>query len=101
MPFINTIRRHHKAHHNMGIMMHFNMNLTFPIADWLLNTSDLKRGLIGHLFNGYDESHVKPELEPIMARFRTNDTQERRCTLDGPTLEADELRSMASVGSHI
>src|SRR6185295_12312782 len=34
MPFVNTIRRHHKAHHNMGIMMHCNMNLTIPIADW-------------------------------------------------------------------
>ena len=22
MPFVNTIRRHHRAHHNMGIMMH-------------------------------------------------------------------------------
>jgi hypothetical protein len=101
MPFINTIRRHHTAHHNMGIMMHFNMNLTFPIADWLLSTSDLDRGLLGHLFNGYDEAHLKPELAPIIARFRTNDTQERRCTLDGPKLEPDELATMASVGSHI
>jgi hypothetical protein len=101
VPFINTIRRHHTAHHNMGIMMHFNMNLTFPIADWLLNTSDLNRGLLGHLFNGYSDAHVKPELKPIMARFRTNDTQERRCTLDGPKLDPDELSMMASVGSHV
>ena len=63
MPFVNTIRRHHTAHHNMGIMMHFNMNLTFPIADWFMSTSDLERGLLGHLFNGYDERHVKPALE--------------------------------------
>ena len=55
MPLVNTIRRHHAAHHNMGIMMHVNMNLTFPIADWAMKTSDLKRGLLGHLFNGYDE----------------------------------------------
>ena len=81
--------------------MHFNMNLTFPIADWLLNTSDLDRGLLGHLFNGYDETHVKPALKPIMARFRTNETQDARCTLDGPRLETDELRTMATVGSHI
>jgi hypothetical protein len=101
MPFINTIRRHHKAHHNMGIMMHFNMNLTFPIADWALNTSDLRRGLLGHLFNGYDETHVKPELAPIMARFRTNETQDARVTLDGPKLESDELRTMARVGSYV
>src|SRR5207248_5970569 len=43
MPFVNTIRRHHIAHHNMGIMMHVNMNLTFPIADWFLPNSDLNR----------------------------------------------------------
>ena len=82
-PLINTIRRHHAAHHNMGIMMHVNMNLTFPIADWFLNTSDLKRGLLGHLFNGYDDTHVKPELKPVIARYRTS----RRKT--------GELRSMA------
>jgi hypothetical protein len=45
MPFVNTIRRHHIAHHNQGIMMHKNMNLSFPISDWLMGTSDLNRGL--------------------------------------------------------
>src|SRR6267143_1971649 len=69
MPFVNTVRRHHAAHHNMGIMMHCNMNLTFPVADWAMGTSDLRRGLLGHLFNGYDETHVKEELKPVMARF--------------------------------
>ena len=87
MPFVNTIRRHHAAHHNMGIMMHCNMNLTFPVADWALNTSDLDRGLLGHLFNGYDETHVKEELKPLIAKFRTSETQDARCTLDGPKLE--------------
>jgi len=29
------------------------MNLTFPVMDWLFGTSDLDRGLIGHLLNGY------------------------------------------------
>jgi hypothetical protein len=38
--FINTIRRHHTAHHNYGIMMARNLNLTFPIADWVMGTSD-------------------------------------------------------------
>jgi hypothetical protein len=38
------------------------MNLTFPIADWLFGTSDLNRGLLGHLFNGYDERHLKKTL---------------------------------------
>lgn len=67
-PFVNTIRRHHTAHHNQGIMMDRNMNLTFPIADWLMGTSDLDCGLLGHLFNGYSEKHVKPELKPIIER---------------------------------
>ena len=100
-PLINTIRRHHTAHHNMGIMMHVNMNLTFPIADWFLNTSDLKRGLLGHLFNGYSDAHIKPELKPVIARYRTSETQEKRVTLDGPQLSDDELRTLASAGSHV
>ncbi len=101
VPLINTIRRHHTAHHNMGIMMHVNMNLTFPIADWFLNTSDLKRGLFGHLFNGYSDAHVKPELKPVIARYRTSETQEKRVTLDGPQLSDDELRTLASAGGHV
>jgi hypothetical protein len=94
MPFVNTIRRHHAAHHNMGIMMHCNMNLTFPVADWAMGTSDLDRGLFGHLFNGYSEKHVKEELKPVIARFRTAETQDARCTLDGPRLEDDEVRTL-------
>jgi hypothetical protein len=42
--------------------METNMNLTFPIADWLFSTSDLDRGLLGHLFNGYDTQHLKSRL---------------------------------------
>jgi hypothetical protein len=99
-PFINTIRRHHAAHHNMGIMMHVNMNLTFPIADWALGTSDLNRGLLGHLFNGYSEEHVKPELKPVIAKFRTAKTQDERCTLDGPKLEAEDLESIERTLRH-
>jgi len=91
MPLINTIRRHHKAHHNLGIMMRCNMNLTFPLADWFLGTSDLRRGLLGHLFNGYNESHIKRELLPIIVRFRTSETQNERCTLDGPVLDSGEV----------
>lgn len=100
MPLVNTIRRHHTAHHNLGIMMHCNMNLTFPIADWAMNTSDLRRGLVGHLFNGYSETHVKDELKPVIARFRTAETQDQRCTLDGPKLNADEIDTLARAGSH-
>ncbi|HEX2540573.1 MAG TPA: fatty acid hydroxylase family protein [Caldimonas sp.] len=99
MPLINTIRRHHAAHHNMGIMMHCNMNLTFAVADWAMKTSDLNRGLLGHLFNGTSEEHIKPELKPVVARFRTAETQNERCTLDGPKLSEDELRTLARAGS--
>ena len=59
LPFVNTLRRHHAAHHDQGIMTKVNMNLTFPIADWLFKSSDLNRGLIGHLFNGYNEKYKK------------------------------------------
>lgn len=62
MPFVNTIRRHHTAHHNQSIMMERNMNLTFPIMDWLFGTTDLDRGLVGHLFNGYDTRYVKKDI---------------------------------------
>ncbi len=61
-PLINTLRRHHTAHHNEAIMMDLNMNLTFPITDWLFGTSDLKRGLLGHLFNGYNDKYVRDDL---------------------------------------
>jgi hypothetical protein len=61
-PFVNTLRRHHTAHHNARLMMEVNMNLTFPIADWLFGTSDLDRGVIGHLLNGYDTSYLKKNL---------------------------------------
>ncbi len=65
IPLINTIRRHHIAHHNTAIMMARNMNLTYPIADWLFGTSDLDRGLLGHVFNGYGERHVKAGLSQV------------------------------------
>lgn len=92
IPFINTIRRHHTAHHNMGIMMKYNMNLTFPIADWFLGTTDINRGLLGHLFNGYSDQHVKPELKPIIAKFRQDHSG---VTLDGPQLSSQEQGVLA------
>jgi Fatty acid hydroxylase superfamily len=61
-PFVNTLRRNHTAHHNARLMMEVNMNLTFPIADCLFGTSDLNRGVIGHLFNGYDTHYLKKNL---------------------------------------
>ena len=62
MPIINTMRRHHTAHHDQSLMMNYNMNLTFPLSDWLFGTSDLKRGLLGTLFNGYDTRYVRTDL---------------------------------------
>ena len=61
-PLVNTLRRHHTAHHSHSIMMEKNMNLTFPISDWMFGTSDLQRGLLGHLFNGYNNQHIKAGL---------------------------------------
>lgn len=68
VPFINTIRRHHIAHHNVYQMMEKNFNLTYPFADWLFGTSDLKRGPLGHLFNGYSEKHKKPIARKIIGK---------------------------------
>ena len=76
LPFVNTIRRHHTVHHSHGIMMDVDMNLTFPIADWLMGTTDLDRGLLGHLFNGYSMKHVKPELRARIERHM-NDEPDR------------------------
>src|SRR6266446_432012 len=67
IPFMNTIRRHHIAHHDQAIMMGTNMNLTYPIADWLFGTSDLDRGLVGHVFNGYDTRFRKHNLKKARA----------------------------------
>jgi hypothetical protein len=58
--------------------MERNMNLTFPVMDWLFGTSDLDRGLIGTLLNGYDTRYVKTNMrktsrtpKPEMARSST------------------------------
>ena len=38
-----------------------------PFADWLFGTSDLDRGLLGHLFNGYSTKYVKHDLSKARA----------------------------------
>ena len=63
IPLVNSIRRHHIAHHNPSIMMTRNFNLTYPVADWFFGTSDLKCGLLKHIFNGYDTSRVRGDLK--------------------------------------
>jgi hypothetical protein len=65
IPLVNSIRRHHIAHHNMAIMMEKNFNLTYPIADALFGTTDLDKGALGHLFNGYDTRRVKRDLKQV------------------------------------
>jgi len=80
MPFVNTIRRHHTAHHDQNIMMERNMNLTFPIMDWLFGTSDLNRGLIGHLFNGPDTRHVKNDMRKTSATPRVRKDSNAQAT---------------------
>jgi hypothetical protein len=64
-PLVNTIRRHHTAHHNDRLMMEVNMNLSLPISDWLFGTSDLDRGLLGHMFNGYSTKYLKSNLKSV------------------------------------
>ena len=64
-PLVNSLRRHHTAHHNDRLMIEVNMNLTFPISDWFFGTSDLERGLLGHLFNGYSTKYLKRDLKSV------------------------------------
>lgn len=64
IPLVNTVRRMHVTHHNLGFMQTRNFNLTFPICDALLGTSDLDRGLLGTLFNGTSEAFVRRDLRP-------------------------------------
>ncbi len=73
IPIVNSLRRHHIAHHNPAIMMERNFNLTYPIADAIFGTSDLDRGVVGHVFNGYDKRHVRRDLKKV--RAGTDDTR--------------------------
>jgi len=67
VPLVNSIRRHHIAHHNPAIMMERNFNLTYPVADWFFGTSDLACGLIRHIFNGMDTHFVRTDLKRARA----------------------------------
>lgn len=64
VPLVNTVRRMHVTHHNLGFMQTRNFNLTFPICDALFGTSDLDRGVLGTLFNGASETHARRDLRP-------------------------------------
>jgi hypothetical protein len=76
VPLVNSIRRHHIAHHNTAIMMERNFNLTYPIADWFFGTSDLRCGLVQHIFNGYNTRFVRTDLKRI--RSSTDDPRAGR-----------------------
>jgi hypothetical protein len=65
IPIVNSLRRHHIAHHNTAIMMERNFNLTYPVADWAFGTSDLDGGLLQHLLNGYSTRHVAQNLKRV------------------------------------
>lgn len=67
IPLVNTVRSMHVVHHNLGFMQTRNFNLTFPICDALFGTSHLDRGLLGTLFNGASERHVRRDLRPANA----------------------------------
>ena len=62
IPLVNTVRRMHYVHHVLGFMQTRNFNLTFPICDALFGTSDLDRGLVGTLFNGASDAHMRKDL---------------------------------------
>ena len=91
---MNTLRRHHTAHHNARLMMEVNMNLTFPIADWLFGTSDLNRGLIGHLFNGYDTRFLKTQPARHAASAGRGGERAHGLVLNGRRPPADVARRL-------
>jgi len=76
------------------------MNLTFPIMDWLMGTSDLDRGLFGHLFNGYSTEHIRQDLrhtrrivtsfKSIYGDFYVSNTHQ--CLIDIPEYVVNMLK---------
>jgi hypothetical protein len=95
VPFINTIRRHHKAHHNMGIMMHVNMNLTFPspTGRWARATSTAACWATSSTAT---TTAREGGAEARHGALPHRETQDERCTLDGPKLEAERSRPSAT-----
>ena len=91
VPFVNSLRRHHIAHHNQAIMMERNFNLTYPIADWLFRTSDLKRGSSATCSTGTTPA----TSAPICAGCATPPTSADLARERAP----DELRSIDKLGA--
>ena len=49
------------------------MTFTLPVAGWLMGTTDVERGLLGTIFNGYSETHVKRRARLLPAEAVTPD----------------------------
>lgn len=63
LPILSTVRRNHWIHHHQSLMPDYNLNLTVPLADWALDTTDLQRNFWGVLFNRYRMDYLKPEVQ--------------------------------------
>jgi len=38
IPIIKKLKHHHTVHHNPRLMAHYNFNISYPIADWVMST---------------------------------------------------------------
>ena len=38
LPFVQSLRKHHIAHHDKRLMTRYNFNITYPVCDWLFGT---------------------------------------------------------------
>lgn len=54
IPLVDTMRRHHRRHHDQAIMMTHNMTFTVPLMDWWFGTWD----------TGRDETHAARRQAP-------------------------------------
>ena len=59
-----------------------------------MGTSDLNRGLLGHVFNGFENSIQKPELTSLIAKFRQPHIESECVTLEGPLLDNEGLNAL-------
>ena len=52
LPIIRALRRHHRIHHRLNLMLKYNFNITWPIADFFFGTI-------------YREREAAAEAEPV------------------------------------
>ena len=79
--------------------MTYNMNLTFPVADWAMSTSDLSGACwaISSTATTRARQGGAQAGDGSLPHLRT---QAERCTLDGPRLNDDELNALGRAVSH-